>query len=397
MNLSAPFGILHSQEFTGELNFRLQISASFVTQEAVITNTNPNPKGAADKAGEAYRKSGNRLEELLETPFPQAAREFAEKTVDQTREAYERSNRTLEAAVQTLEKSFDAAGQAAAALNRKIVDIAQRNLNLGFDLAKSLAGARNLSELVELQAAYWRKQFDAHTTQAEEVGNRLFRFGVAKPKTAEPSPETIQNEPVRKAPPLETPKKGPSPAARDPAAERLKQKLDTQKLEAPPPAGPAAGPGVRPPDERQLRTRKKGTPEDKPKRLQRPTARDRAAEGGKQKPEASRTKLKARPPSSPVAPPEVRPPHERQPGTRKSGTPEDEPVPQSLPTEIKFGMLDGNAVRFTNLEAWWLVDGAWRPISPGEVVLNAAVMREARFNQLFPQVPQLPSNAFQRD
>ena len=33
-------------------------------------------------------------------------------------------------------------------------------------------------------------------------------------------------------------------------------------------------------------------------------------------------------------------------------------------------MLDGNAVRFTNLEAWWLVDGAWRPISPGEVLVQ---------------------------
>jgi hypothetical protein len=50
-------------------------------------------------------------------------------------------------------------------------------------------------------------------------------------------------------------------------------------------------------------------------------------------------------------------------------------------------MLDGNAVRFTNFEAWWLLDGAWRPISPREVLSNAAVMREARFKERFPQVP----------
>ena len=59
--------------------------------------------------------------------------------------------------------------------------------------------------------------------------------------------------------------------------------------------------------------------------------------------------------------------------------------PQDLPTGVKFGMLDGNAVRFTNFEAWWLVDGAWQPIFPGEVLSDAAVMREARFKQLFPQ------------
>ena len=60
-------------------------------------------------------------------------------------------------------------------------------------------------------------------------------------------------------------------------------------------------------------------------------------------------------------------------------------------------MLDGNPVRFTSLEAWWLVDGAWRPISPDEVLLNAAVMREARYDQFFPEVPPLPSHAFKAD
>jgi len=231
----------------------LQISAWVVTQEAVITITNPNPEGAIT-AREASRKSSSRLEELLETPFPQAAREFAEKTVDRTWEAYERSNRTLEAAVQALEKSLDVAGQGAAALTRKIIDIAQKNLNLGFDLAKSLAGARNLSEIVELQAAYWRKQFDAFTIPSEEVRDRLFEFGAAQRKTAEPSPESIHHEPAKKAPPhaQETPKKGHSPGA-----QRLKQRPDTQKLETPPTAGPADVPGVRPPDERQPGTRKR--------------------------------------------------------------------------------------------------------------------------------------------
>jgi hypothetical protein len=41
-----------------------------------------------------------------------------------------------------------------------------------------------------------------------------------------------------------------------------------------------------------------------------------------------------------------------------------------------------------------LVDGAWRPISPGEVLSDAAVMREVRFKERFPQVPLLPKKAF---
>jgi Phasin protein len=201
---------------------------------------------------------------LLEVPFPQAAREFAERTIAQAREVYGRSNKTLEAAVQTLEKSFDAAGRGAAALRRNIFDIAQKNLNLSFDLAKSLAGARNLSEIVGLQVAYWRKQFDAFTTQADEVRDRPFDLGAARPERAKPSPKSIRHEPAKKAPPRAqaAPTKKHSPAAREPAAG---QRRDTQKLGAP----PAAGPTVRPP-ETQLGTLKKGAPGDEHNRLQRP-------------------------------------------------------------------------------------------------------------------------------
>ena len=70
-------------------------------------------------------------------------RAFAEKSVAQTREMYERSKEALES---VRERSFDAAGQGAVALNRKVIDIAQRNINSSFDLAKGLAGAKNLAE-----------------------------------------------------------------------------------------------------------------------------------------------------------------------------------------------------------------------------------------------------------
>jgi hypothetical protein len=89
--------------------------------------------------------------------------------VDQTREAYDRAKDSFEAAVDTMARSFDALGQGAAALNRKVNEIAQENVSSGFDLAKSLATARTLAEMVELRATYWRKQFSALAAQAEEV------------------------------------------------------------------------------------------------------------------------------------------------------------------------------------------------------------------------------------
>ena len=36
-------------------------------------------------------------------------------------------------------------------------------------MATSLAGAKDLADMVKLQAAFWRKQFDVLTAQAEEV------------------------------------------------------------------------------------------------------------------------------------------------------------------------------------------------------------------------------------
>jgi phasin len=130
-----------------------------------------NPQAAADHARNAYRSVTAQLGLLaLDTAIPETLGEaVAEKTMGQTREAYDRSKDALEASIATFERSFDAAGWGAAAFNHKIIDIARRNLNSGVDLANSLAGAKNLAEIVELQAAYWRKQFSALTAQAEEV------------------------------------------------------------------------------------------------------------------------------------------------------------------------------------------------------------------------------------
>jgi hypothetical protein len=52
------------------------------------------------------------------------------------------------------------------------VKAAQHNANSSFDLAKSLAGTKNLAEVMELQGAYWRKQLDILMAQAEEVRTR---------------------------------------------------------------------------------------------------------------------------------------------------------------------------------------------------------------------------------
>jgi phasin len=130
-----------------------------------------NPDAAANdkKKTEVYNPLAQFESMKFDTAIPEAMRAFAGTAVTQSREAYERAKTTLDANLHAIERSYDAAGQAATALNRKIIDIAQRNVNSGFDLAKSLASAKNLAEIVELQGAYWRKQIETLMAQAEEV------------------------------------------------------------------------------------------------------------------------------------------------------------------------------------------------------------------------------------
>ena len=127
-------------------------------------NATSNPQSTADQA----RKNNGEMTSP-DGSVPEAVRSMNEKTVAQTREVYDRSKDAFNAQVSTLERTFDAAGQGVVALNRKFVDIAQRNVNAAFDLAKSMAGAKNLAEMLQLQGDYWQKLCGNVTSQAEEL------------------------------------------------------------------------------------------------------------------------------------------------------------------------------------------------------------------------------------
>jgi hypothetical protein len=119
------------------------------------TAPKPAPKVVAEKASNAQ----------FEVQVPSSMHALAERNVAQTRELYERSKKTFHA----LSESFEKSCEGAVALNHKIIDIAERNVSSGFDLAMSLAGAKNLAEVMNLQADYWRKQFGNLSAQGEEL------------------------------------------------------------------------------------------------------------------------------------------------------------------------------------------------------------------------------------
>ena len=144
--------------------------------------TRPKPRKAASKkvgrkvAAERVHNTQRKMVAPL-APFPSTIvhdtfRDLSERNVTQTRELYEHSKGTLQAILESRQKTFGTAGQGAIALNRRTIDIADRNMHDTLNLAANLAGARNLTEGLKVQAAYWRKQFAAGR---EKSGSKTIR------------------------------------------------------------------------------------------------------------------------------------------------------------------------------------------------------------------------------
>jgi len=72
-------------------------------------------------------------------------------------------------AMGSLEKSLKAAVPAAVAVNSKLVDIAQANMNAGMELARDLAGAKTPMEFMRLGMTYWQESMGVFQAQALEL------------------------------------------------------------------------------------------------------------------------------------------------------------------------------------------------------------------------------------
>jgi hypothetical protein len=101
-------------------------------------------KASAETRRETHRKLDAQFEQLWGAQLPDTIRGLAERNVAQTREAYERSKNTLQSVLDSWNRSFGAAGQSAVALNSKIIDMAERNIDTSFDLRWVCAERRTL-------------------------------------------------------------------------------------------------------------------------------------------------------------------------------------------------------------------------------------------------------------
>jgi hypothetical protein len=82
-------------------------------------------------------------------------------------------------------------------IHREMIDVVQRNLNASLSLLRRLAGARNLGEIVELQAAHFSNQLAAAISQSEEFAALSIKTALAFARDAYPAHPWITSQTQR--------------------------------------------------------------------------------------------------------------------------------------------------------------------------------------------------------
>ena len=105
-------------------------------------------------------------------------RAFAEKGVEQSKEAYAKMKTGAESAQKALETTFETVKSAGNEMSLKSIAAWRANTEAGFSHVEALIGAKSLSEAIELQTAFARKAFETAVEQAKD-------FQAASSKAAE--------------------------------------------------------------------------------------------------------------------------------------------------------------------------------------------------------------------
>jgi phasin len=107
--------------------------------------------------------------EMPKMEVPAAFREFAEKSVSQVKESYEKMKSAAEEATDLLEGTYATASKGASDYGLKVIEHARINTNTAFDFATELMAVKSFSDFVEVSTGHARKQFEALTAQTKEL------------------------------------------------------------------------------------------------------------------------------------------------------------------------------------------------------------------------------------
>lgn len=102
---------------------------------------------------------------------PAELRDFAEKSVEQAKKAFDSYLSAAHKAVSTIEDSAEAMQAGMKDVGKKAIGYAEMNVAASFALAQKLVRAKDLNEVLKIQTEFVQDQIKALTDQAKEIGN----------------------------------------------------------------------------------------------------------------------------------------------------------------------------------------------------------------------------------
>ena len=115
-------------------------------------------------------------EGAMKFEVPAEMREFAEKSVEQAKQAFDGFIAAAKHAVTTAETQAATARTGAKEVGEMAIGFTQRNVASSFDFAEKLVRAKDAQELAALHAEYVKSQIAALTEQAKELGKQAAKL-----------------------------------------------------------------------------------------------------------------------------------------------------------------------------------------------------------------------------
>ena len=112
---------------------------------------------------------------MANTPFeiPNELRDFAERSVDQARKAFEGFVSVAQKAVGTVDDATAASQTNVKSVGAHVLGYTEQNVNAAFELAHKLVQAKDPQEAFTLQSEYLKSQLSALQAQAKEIGTLI--------------------------------------------------------------------------------------------------------------------------------------------------------------------------------------------------------------------------------
>ncbi len=105
--------------------------------------------------------------------IPEAARDMAEKNVEQARAAYGQLLEAMKKSQEQLTRSTDTITDASLDLQGRLLRFTEENLEAGFKLAADLVRARDMKDYFEIQSRHAQRQMQVYALQAQELGQLM--------------------------------------------------------------------------------------------------------------------------------------------------------------------------------------------------------------------------------